>query len=148
MPISALSAARAICERKDWRVSNLELQKILYIAQMIHLGLYKRPLINERFEAWDYGPVVPEVYRQAKGFGSEPVRNVFHWVNPVSGISTEVSAINTAIELTKGMTPGQLVAATHSPSGAWAKTYRPNRQGLVIPNNLIAEEYEHRRRAA
>jgi|GEM_PF-6636616 len=58
MAVHALSAARAICELRDWEVSNLELQKILYIAHMVYLGeTDSHPLIKENFEAWDYGPV-------------------------------------------------------------------------------------------
>jgi uncharacterized phage-associated protein len=38
MSIPAYSAARYICARGDWRVTNLALQKILYLAHMVHLG--------------------------------------------------------------------------------------------------------------
>jgi len=49
--VPALLAARTICELRDWSVSNLELQKILYFAQMIHLGETDgHPLIGENFE--------------------------------------------------------------------------------------------------
>ena len=49
MSVSALSAAKTFCELRDWKISNLELQKLLYIAQMLHLGRYGTPLISERF---------------------------------------------------------------------------------------------------
>ena len=56
MSIPAYSAARYICARGDWRVTNLALQKILYLAHMVHLGRTGRALIDGEFEAWDYGP--------------------------------------------------------------------------------------------
>ncbi len=54
-------------------ISNLKLQKLLYYAQGFHLAAYDRPLFPERIEAWVHGPVVPEVYRQLKRFGANPV---------------------------------------------------------------------------
>jgi uncharacterized phage-associated protein len=144
MSISVLSAAKRICEERDWSVSNLELQKILYIAQMFHLGATSgSPLINENFEAWDYGPVVPELYKHVRGFGSEPVRNVFHWVSDVRD-SSSLSVLRDALEATKGMSAGKLVSITHWKNGAWAKCFRPGTRGILIPNELIFEEYRER----
>lgn len=59
-------------EEKDYGISNLKLQKILYFIQAYFL-LEKKdhtPCFNERIEAWDFGPVVPEAYQEYKQFGS------------------------------------------------------------------------------
>ena len=78
------------------------------------------PLIFDPFEAWDYGPVVPEVYKRAKPFGSGPVRNVFHWIDGVPAGSPDYHAIREAVDGTRHMTPGALVESTHWKEGAWA----------------------------
>ncbi|MQA65531.1 MAG: DUF4065 domain-containing protein [Alphaproteobacteria bacterium] len=145
MAVTALSAARSLCQMRDWSVSNLALQKILYIAHMIHLGRTSgQPLLRENFEAWDYGPVVPELYRRARGFGSGPVRNVFHW-EPEAGRGTmEYDVLREASNATNGMTPGRLVAITHWPKGAWYRCYKAGQRGIVIPNQLILDEYNAR----
>ena len=44
-------------------VSNLRLQKLLYFVQAQFIVQKDAPCFTERMEAWDYGPVVPEVYR-------------------------------------------------------------------------------------
>lgn len=146
MPVSALSAARTLCEARDWSLSNLELQKLLYIAEMYQLGMTGQPLINENFEAWDYGPVVPAVYARARGFGRGPVRNVFHWVPPVPVGSPEHSLLLDLSNQTKGYTAGQLVNITHWPEGAWARYYHPGVRGIVIPKGDIMREYHDRQR--
>jgi len=51
-------------------ITNLKLQKLLYYAQGFHLALFGKPLFRERIEAWQYGPVVPEIYRFYKQYGS------------------------------------------------------------------------------
>jgi uncharacterized phage-associated protein len=43
-------------------ISNLKLQKLVYYAQGIHLALYGKPLFKEHIKAWNYGPVIPELY--------------------------------------------------------------------------------------
>jgi uncharacterized phage-associated protein len=144
MTTHPLSAAKHICELRDWTATNLEINKILYIAQMLHLGRTNgaSPLLSESFEAWDYGPVLPTVYHRAKAFGSAPVRNVFYGCADVT--RTEADTLKEVSDSLKGKTPGELVAITHWDSGAWAKHYRPGARGSVIPNADILEEYRRR----
>lgn len=51
-------------------LSNLKLQKLVYYAQGFNLALFNRPLFSDEIEAWRHGPVVPELYRAYKSFGS------------------------------------------------------------------------------
>jgi uncharacterized phage-associated protein len=51
-------------------ISNLKLQRLLYYAQGFHLALYDAPLFSDPIEAWNYGPVVPSVYREYNHHGS------------------------------------------------------------------------------
>lgn len=72
MAITTRQATKLICNISGWSVSNLQLQKILYISHMYNLGVTEGdPLITDNFEAWDYGPVIPTLYHEVKGFGSK-----------------------------------------------------------------------------
>lgn len=144
MAVSALSAAKTICELRDWNISNLALQKILYVAHMYHLGSHGAPLIDQGFQAWDYGPVVPSVYQKARGFGSGPIPNVFHWIDAVPTGTPEYETLAQISEATKKFTPGQLVSISHWPNGAWAEVYRPGELGIRISDERILAEYNAR----
>ena len=61
-------------EVKDYGISNLKLQKILYLIQAYSLIHTKKPCFSEDIEAWDFGPVIPEVYRKYKQFGSTDIQ--------------------------------------------------------------------------
>lgn len=53
-------------DEKDYGVSNLKLQKLLYFVQAYFM-LEKKdhaPCFHEKIEAWDFGPVVPEAYQE------------------------------------------------------------------------------------
>lgn len=49
--------------------NNLRLAKQLYFIQVNFLVNKKEPCYNEKLIAWDFGPVVEEVYREYKYYG-------------------------------------------------------------------------------
>lgn len=51
-------------------ISNLKLQKLVYYAQGFHLALKGAPLFNEPLQAWNHGPVSPELYRMFRDHGA------------------------------------------------------------------------------
>src|SRR5712671_6840917 len=53
------------------RVSNLKLQKLLFLCHALYLVRTGRPLVRGSFEAWQYGPVHREAYDAFKGFRAE-----------------------------------------------------------------------------
>lgn len=55
-------------------LTNLKLQKLLYYAQGCCLGLYERPLFNDKIEHWKHGPVVPNVYWQYAHYHGNPIQ--------------------------------------------------------------------------
>ena len=55
-------------------LTNKKLNKLLYFAQGHYLKKYGRPLFNNVIEAWEHGPVVPEVYSTYKEYGDKPIK--------------------------------------------------------------------------
>lgn len=149
MAVSVLSAAKHVARRSDWSLSNLELQKILYLAHMFYLGRTGgQPLIAGNFEAWDYGPVHPDLYRRARIFGSEDVQNIFQESPDVPDGTPEGEILNEAYDSLGKAGPGRLVNATHRKNGAWEKAYIPGLRHCVIPNADILREYQELDEAA
>lgn len=140
-------ASKTICELSGWRISNLPLQKILYLAHMYHLGEYGKPLIDGHFEAWDLGPVEPSLYHKVKAYGDRSIVDIF----PCGSLEKSSKKYKTIFEVyaqLKDAPPGQLVAITHWDQGAWASCYKPGIRGILIPNEDILNEYKKRERAA
>jgi uncharacterized phage-associated protein len=138
-PINVISAAKRLCERSGWTLTNLQLQKILYLAQMLHLGKHGSRLINGEFEAWAYGPVLPVLYSQAKIYGGGPIREVFGGgvvFDPERG-----KMLDDAYDQLGKLSAGRLVSLTHWKDGAWAKYYQPDVRGIKIPDEAIINEY-------
>ena len=120
------AVAKDLCKARNWQVSNLELQKMLYIAQVLHLGIYGHHLFRETFEAWDYGPVVPDVYRRFKIFGNKPVEE---WAFPkidTKCSDDEIKFIESVSQALSGLRAYQLVNLTHRKGTAWETVYIPS----------------------
>lgn len=60
-------------EKEREGITNLKLQKILYFAQAYYLAKLGKPLFNEELKAWEYGPVVREVYNKFKQNKNKPI---------------------------------------------------------------------------
>ena len=140
-PISSYVAAKTLCHHANWNLTNLQIQKMLYIIHMIFLGKHNGiSLIQENFEAWDYGPVIPNLYQKLRSFGSDKVEDVFRekTLNDVNDARNNFLK-NGAQELS-GQRVGFLVSYTHRENGAWGKYYSPHTK-LIIPTEAILDEY-------
>ena len=141
MTISPLLAAKYLGHFSGWNLTNLHMQKVLYIAHMLHMFRHNgEPLVSELFEAWDYGPVLPSLYHKAKAYGNSPVRDIFHGELDLD--SDEANSIRETHEFLLGATAGQLVSLTHKDGGAWSQYYSSGVKGVKIPNAEILEEFE------
>ena len=141
--MNAISAAATLVDLSGGTLTNLQIQKILYLAQMFHLGETQEPIFSDDFQAWKLGPVVPAVYGKAKIYGNKPVTSFF--VDARLPESSGREMLKRAYsELPKS--PTRLVAITHWDGGAWAKHYIDG-FGSTIPKDDILAEY-HAREAA
>jgi len=54
-------------------ISNMKLQKLVYLCQGYALALHDRPLFPDQIEAWEHGPVCPPLYHAVKKYGKLPI---------------------------------------------------------------------------
>ncbi len=133
----ALEVAKYVinkCTVENYPVSNLQLQKILYFLQKKYLIQQGRRLFKDAIEAWQFGPVVSEVYYQYCGFGSMTITMEY----PVMLSSEDRMEIDPVVEEKRTKKPWYLVAETHAPGKAWDEIYQDglgNRK--EIPVDLI-----------
>lgn len=139
--MSTLRAAKTIFDLKNGKASNLSLQKLLYLSHLIHLGTQGVPLASREFEAWDLGPVEPDLYHKLKAYGSKDVSDIFG-VPAYEEETPEHASIRKVMHDVGNATPGKLVAVTHWAGGAWAQNYRPNVLGIRIPDADVLDEFK------
>jgi uncharacterized phage-associated protein len=152
--------ARAESEGKT--LDPMKLQKLIYFAHGWALALADVPLISERPQAWEFGPVIPVVYHEFKSFGRKPIRGraaTFDWsvytdtnsllnlpiVEPTINDDPDAEALLDRIWEVYGSLSGiQLSNMTHMPDGAWHKAYHDvarGRRGVDISDELVKTEF-------
>lgn len=134
---SALEIARYIinkCTVENSPISNLQLQKILYFLQKEYLVNKDRVLFSDEIQAWQFGPVVPEVYYQYCGFGSMAITMNYE----VDVDNEDISIIDGIVNEKRCKNPWDLVSETHVDGKAWATIYRDGiGNHSIIPTELI-----------
>jgi uncharacterized phage-associated protein len=52
----------------------MKLQKLCYYAQAHYLAIYDKPLFKDPIKAWNYGAVIPDLYKQFKKFKNNIIK--------------------------------------------------------------------------
>lgn len=122
------------CVSDGYPISNLQLQKILYYIQKAFLQNGSQAFADD-IEAWQFGPVVPNVYYYFCGYGAMPITASYQ-TNLVMDFGLNV--VDQIVEAKRTLDPWVMVSETHKPEGAWSKIYQ---NGLgnhnIIPIELI-----------
>lgn len=139
---SALDVAAFIIELSQETgevVTNMKLQKLLYYSQAWYLvNFNSTPLFNEDIQAWQYGPVVPQVYEEYSIYKADNIREVKgsisssdnldddrkHLITEVFGIYGKISAID-------------LMNLSHNES-PWITTYEPEKFNKIENSKIFS----------
>lgn len=119
----------------------MQLLKLVYIAHGWMLGLTGRPLIRERVEAWQYGPVIPDLYAHVRSYRGAPITSQIRTIFSDDLDNEEASIVEQVYKAYKRFTGMQLSRMTHAAGTPWALTYEPGSFGKVIPVDLIEDHY-------
>lgn len=142
------------CESRGRPVSNLSLQKILYFLHVWTLIKYKSPLIRHDFEAWQYGPVLPYVYREFKKYKARPIKSRATKICPKlkARVTAQAKFSNVSFrhfleeitEFYSSFSAHKLVEYSHAVNSPWATTFYQGAStfpGMKINNSSIIEYY-------
>jgi uncharacterized phage-associated protein len=148
--------------RKPGALGNLtqmQLLKLAYIAHGWNLAVNGEALLSEPVRAWDYGPVVPELYDHIKFYGTSPIgrqitdadseaARFFGKKKPEDGSAyqehltpAEHDVINRVWNRYGSYSGFKLSALTHKPGTPWFQTYFGEGKNSIIPNDRIRAHY-------
>ena len=118
-------------------VTHLKLQKLVFFAQLTALCSRNEAIHNNKTIAWDYGPVVTELYDAIKRFGAKniPLRDengteTLPDAKPIE--DDDAKGIIRAVWLHfKDWSAFQLSNLTHRLNSPWSVTYSRSRNGVI-----------------
>lgn len=120
-------------------VDNLKLQKLTYYSQAVFMVLNeKTPLFNEEIEAWQYGPVIPELYRTYKKYGFDTIERVG---GSAKLTAKEIESVDLVLDYYGKMSGVELIGRTHQES-PWKDVYDPHKKHIIITKESIYNYYK------
>lgn len=142
MAESVHDVAAAIIERHH-PIDPLKLQKLVYFAAGEFISLANQPMFPEPVEAWDYGPVVYDLYDTYRSFEGErailePDRGNASALNDL-----ELGCIESALAKYGEYSGAKLIDLSHAET-AWRESYVPGQRRTVIPNSLIRSAFREK----
>ena len=138
--VSVLSAAKFIGQYSQWSLSNLQMQRILYVAQIIQMGRHDRPLVHGLFEANLMGAVHPVLHKHVEVFGAAPVRNLFRREANIDPDSDAAYLLREVVDR-HAVDPLKFVGAANAGSKAWINSF-DHGEGTAISNQALKKEYD------
>lgn len=125
----------------------MQVLKLVFLCHGWMLGLYGRPLIRDRIEAWKYGPVIPDLYHAVKRYRNRPVEA------PVNAPRERLDAqqdhlIGQVFDIYGDWTGEELSHLTHERGSPWDQVFDDDGWGLGIPTGVIKDYYARQARQA
>jgi len=138
------------------KITQIEIQKLVYFAHGWNLALQGQPLIGELIEAWQYGPVVRTLYDAFRRFGRNPITEratsdsftggrfvcetpVIHSDAPEDDLKAR-ALVRSVWQKYGSLTPFKLVEITHLPDSPWRRAYEE--QKPYISNEAIQSYFK------
>jgi uncharacterized phage-associated protein len=142
------------CAENELRITNLALQKIVYFCHVWSLVKLGRPLVAHDFEAWEFGPVLPYLYREFKRFDANPISSRATSLDIATGhrrfadksqLDPETKLLITDItNFYARLSASELVKLSHVSEGPWHRVWHHDGKvnpGMKIDNDAILAYY-------
>lgn len=126
------------CIQIEKPISNLQLQKILYFCQLQSMKSAMSFVMPEAiFEAWKFGPVIPDVYFTYCLYSGYPI---YEKNKTIINFSMVVPIyVDQVIEASLKKNPWELVALSHKSGGAWEKASLKGLRTKINNEDIIVE---------
>jgi uncharacterized phage-associated protein len=127
-------------------MTNLKIQKLVYIAHGFTLGMLHEPLISSHAHTFQWEPVMPVLYEKLKQFGANPVPRQIELPSDCEALDpNDPKSLYAAIVRSVWVRYGKLSAMalsniTHKEGIPWDITWKKNRFG-IIENDFIESHY-------
>jgi len=124
-------------------VTQMKLQKMIYFLYRDYLKETGLPLFCERFEAWEYGPVLDIIYNKTKKYGKSPINKYLKYENKATMINEDYDPvlkrhIDDIWTSCLPFTGVGLSKITHKDGSAWCEAWGKNKR--YLEDNSILNE--------
>lgn len=124
-------------------IDPLKMMKLVYLCHGWSLALRDDSLINEEVEAWQYGPVIPDLYQRIRGFRASPITAVMCGPEVLSPEQEQL--VESVFGVYKPFSGLQLSEMTHQPGTPWSNIWEQRGKNSTIPTSEIKAHFNQLR---
>lgn len=118
----------------------MQLLKLVFLCHGWMLGLYGKPLVRDRIEAWKYGPVIPKLYNEVKQYRGGPITRLVS--GPRERIDAQQESIIGEVFRVYGDWNGPALShLTHKANSPWDQVFEDGGWGRRITDPIIKKYY-------
>ncbi len=124
------------------KLTNMQLQKLVFIAHGYCLAFREgKPLYFEDTRAWQWGPVIPQLYKSLQEYGSDFVDKSIETMDSLDEEDIKFAIVAAVYKNYGHYSGSKLSALTHQEGTPWSITWERDKFG-IIPNEIISEHYK------
>jgi uncharacterized phage-associated protein len=134
-----VASKKMVDENVPEGITHLKLQKMLYFAQAVYLSLYNKTLFNEEIQAWQYGPVIKEVYSKYSRNKNKSLttQDLTHEIK-----DTKIAEFLKSVwDLFGKYSAFELINISHS-HAPWKDAYVEGKKDIIIEKAVIRDYYK------
>jgi uncharacterized phage-associated protein len=140
-------------------LTQMQLQKLVFIAHGWSLALTGNPLVSDQFEAWEFGPVSRDLYEHTKYFGRFTIDRLIRPGDDIAATfflngdrqargepyqahltASEAEMVSRVFRRYGRLSGQALSRLTHQPGTPWNAAYRRGRNSR-IEDHAIEQHY-------
>ncbi len=117
-------------------IDNLKINKLLFFTQAQSLCRLNRPLFEDEIQAWDYGPVVKDVFSAFKACGKDSIKEATDNFDESRLAPEELDLLIDVYETYGKYTGLALMHMTHEKNSPWDQAYCPNQNNIISLDSI------------
>ncbi len=121
---------------RGYTVTHMKLQKLVFLGHAWMLAFYGSPLVRGRVEAWEYGPVFPQLYHEIKHKGAARLSLSDLPEETEEFDEDETALMMWIVERYGPLTAARLSSLTHAKSSPWEFTRRMGSSQEILPEQI------------
>lgn len=120
----------------------MQIIKLTYLCQAWMLGIFGKPMFEQKVEAWEYGPVIADVYHGVKHFVNQPVDETMR-ARPAKFSDPQAHILNEVYQVYGKRSGGALSWRTHQEGTPWNQVRQesPDRINAEIDHDRMKRYY-------
>ena len=119
-------------------VTQLHVQKLMFLFEAYYMNMTDKPYLYEcDFQAWNFGPVAPQLYKRFKIYGSNSIFLTKEELEEAESIDeTKKRLIKELFEAFKSFSAADLVKFTHAEGSPWKDAWDKKEYSVISKEKM------------